>query len=627
MTRAKHETAPPTPDSQKTTEAKPMHPMETAILKSIQLHNEIVESDKSNFAELISLPLGTWSPEFYENPLVKQYSEEQKVSALNLRFRLALEAYLASDRASQYLENIEVALLQLPSPISAYEFKDPKLQSKATGAYLMPVSAELIRQIYQQEDTPLSHLIQKHFPTPSAQLFEGETVPDVIQKKEAAALETMRKIDIKTDEPPIVKLQRHVRMKKRHSEEVNRIGDQVKSFHLEYHPRHNTAADAAEGSSRTSEPILQSAEALLRDANTPYKPKCDPALSKRIMAAAKKIAAFSTVKHITSEKAIQSIFDGALYGRRTLLDFYYGFKPAALSVCDVLNGDANVACLGPQGIDPRADGGIIIEFDVPKLVENKPAAFYKQRDLEYWVSKIRQVKLGKDTLSFDHTGYPRAFFGKSEYGQAGITLQIFNAANKVIQFARAPKSSLIAYNLEKMHEILTLNFFRFMDNMADREGNLDQAYIDDFYHKVDRLTDEELLLFLTDLEKNMTDTAEFNFYGAHQIDFSTIINITARQKEYTLNLPNFINDLKQGNIDALRLARTNIPNLFRSYRFLDYLLPQVQDSDVKYYLDDLRKRCKTPVWVSYTPLIIPEGFELNWELQSKGDIHDQKPLI
>lgn len=570
-----------------------MHPIEEQILSLIENKSYISFKYKD---QLYALPPGKLSKEFYEDPRVPEYCTEHDDEMLS--FRLVLEKYINSDRSLPYLEKVEEALLKLPSPLISF---DDGMQDKMAGTYLMPITSDLICQIYLLEDELLTNLFQKHFPTPPVRLFHDLRVPHIVQKKSIEIDETMKKIDVEKIEPFIIKVQRHIRMKKRHQEEQNRIALRDKHY-LKF--SHITPED------------------LIQDANTPYKPKCSAELSERIMAMAKKVAAFSTVKHITSEKAIQSIFDEALYGRRTLMDLYLGFDPAALHASDVFNGDGNVACLGPQDIDPKASGGIIIEFDLPKLIQNKPSAFYKQRDLEYALDRIRQVQLGKETISFDHTGFVRCAVPTRTY------LKIMDGRRGGLkQIAQAPKSSFISYNLEQIHEVLTLNFFRFMDRMTDLTGNIDQPYIDSFYRKVSQLTEKELFVFLTDLEKNMTDTAEFNFYGAHQIDFSTIINITARYKGYTLNLPKFISDLKLGRIDELRQARIKIPELFQSYRFLDYLLLQLQASEARYYLDDLRKQCKTPSWVKYTPLLVPEQFELCWELHSEPVTHEQEVLV
>jgi hypothetical protein len=579
-----------------------MHEIEKNILLKLQKGQDISvgELDKAH-----ALPLGTLSQAFFNDPCIKKVCNLSE----KLDLRIAVEVYLVSDRSKpHHLERIEAAILKLikiPAPMWGL----PGLQSKAAGTYLMTAPPELVRQIYQLEDMPLTHLFQKHFPLPPARLFGEGPVPDVIQKRERTVLETMKRTTLHPwIEPCMIKVQRCIRMKKRHQEEVNRILQRA-GYHINYAP---------------SAQIRQWAEALLRDANKPYQPKCAPALSARIMAAAKKVSAFSTVSHITSETALQSIFDDAFYGRRTLLDFYIPFNAAALGPDDLLNGDGNVVCLGPKDIDPLANGEIIIEFDLPKLIQNKPAAFYKQRDFEYRPKKIRHVRFGNATISFDHTG------SRTKGTQTWLKVAEFIDGLPVQLKADASKSSLIAYDLKKMHEILALNFFRFMDGMnkvTDLGLEPAQDYINHFYQKVDKLTDEALVLFLTDIEKNMTDTAEFNFYGAHQVDFSTILNITARNKGYALNLPKFIHDLNLGHMNELRKARLMIPALFKSYRFIDYLLLNIQSKDVRYYLDDLRKQCKTPQWIDYTSMLIPQGLELSWEMSAQSETHEPAPVV
>lgn len=580
-----------------------MHAIEEMVLADLT-KDEDITYEKRNEVHL--LPLGAWSREFYEDPRIKQYCKSRHFTVVKFTFRVALERYLTSDYSQEYLDNIEQAILKLISTRSPGS--EHGLQNKAAGTYIMNVSRELICQVYQRNDESLTRLFQKYFPTPPARLFGTAPAPDVIQKRDIAVVKTMEKLNLKTLEPAIIKAQRRRRMKNRHQEEVNRVA-QRDARHLKFHhmSKEEFAASAEDDSPAQ---IHQRAEELLQDANTPYRPKCELALAERIMATARKVAAFSTVKHITSASALQNIFDEALYGRRTLIDFYFDFEPAALRDCDILNGDANVICLGPQNIDPSASGEIVIEFDLPHLIKSKPAAFYKQRDLEYRVDEPRKVQLGDAAVWFNHTGYVR-------WGEPTNTyLIIQDAYERFTQVAWSPKSSFIAYDLERMHEILTLNFFRFMDEMRDLKHKPAQAYIDDFYQKVAQLDDAALLQFLTDLERNMTDTAEFNFYGAHQINFSSIINIHARYQGFTLHLPTFIHALKNGNLNTLRQAREHIPELFQSYRFIDYLLSKVSHSNVQYYLDDLRKECKAPQWVRYTPLSIPEGFELCWDTRA-----------
>jgi hypothetical protein len=114
---------------------------------------------------------------------------------------------------------------------------------------------------------------------------------------------------------------------------------------------------------------------------------------------------------------------------------------------------------------------------LPKLIQNKPSAFYKQRDLGYGLDKIRKVQLGTETISFDHTGFVRCPEPTKTY------LKILDDSGGLKQIAKAPKSSFISYNLEQIHEVLTLNFFRFMDTMTDGKWSIDLGYIKSFYNK------------------------------------------------------------------------------------------------------------------------------------------------
>lgn len=534
---------------------------------------------------LLSRPLGLATTEFLTSVQQQQIFEYNDAGKLWLQ----LEAYFKKSPGKQkkMLQSVDKILQK-----SLDGSNTGDLKTKKTGTYIMDVSPEIIRQVYLSNDHALIDLFERYVPTPPASFFEEKSVPEKIKLYEQEAKETIKKVALKTLEPFILKAQRHIRGKRRQREELHRI----KKVH-----------------GRALNRRKMTAEELMQDANTPYVPKCESNLSKRIMDAAQNVSAFSTIKHITSHHTIQSVLDDALYGRRTLLDFYMAFNPAALMICDILNGDGNVVCLGPQDIDSRASGAIIIEFDLPKLLQTKPSAFYKQKDLEYSANnKIRHVLLGNTELYFDHTGFVR----RADTGSAYLKI-INGQRGGLTQIARSLKSTFIAYDLERMHEILTLNFFRFMDSMNNTAGAADQAYIDQFYHKVSQLDDAALVRFLTDIEKNLTDTAEFNFYGAHQINFSTVTSISDRYKGYTLHLPKFLHALNSGELSVLRQARQSLPEVFESYRFLDYLLAHVKNAEARYYLDDLRKQCKTPNWIQYTPLDITDELKIHWDLSDE----------
>ena len=583
-----------------------------SIIKKLHEHEAVNSTEEFTGFDieyrkyLLDLPLGKILPEIYNDAWLKHCALQGiKLGGstyLDLNFRLALEDYLSSNKSKTKLEEVEKAILLYFS--SEYPPNADGLQNKAAGTYICPIKDELICQIWLTEDTNLINLCQKHFGiSPTPQLFTklGFAVPHNIKANELAGVEALAKIkseDFPVFERDISTLQGLLREKQRFDEENVRIASRYARY-LKDHKK--------------------SAHELIEDANTPYTPiKCSPELAQRIVQAASKVSAFSTVKHITHATSLLSILDDALYGRRTLKDRCIPFNPAALHGCDVLNGDADVVCLGPQDIDPQAAGDIIIEFDLAKIQQSRSVVFYKQLDLEYLTKeKIRTVKLGKLQLHFDHTGLvrnPDPLFSE---------LQIFSDRHTLLGGACLPKSSLISYNLPKMHQILALNFFKFIDQLDN------PRYIEDFYNEIARLNEHELVQFLTDLEKNMTDTAEFNFYGAHQIDFSTILKISKRKEslfkmkiKYTLDLPEFINSLQENNINALRDARKNLPELFKSYRFLDFLLltlnrRSVGDIEVIYYLENLRGACKTPDWMPpFTPKPIPESVEICWEVTS-----------
>jgi len=556
--------------------------IEKQFLESFSKNRYVSSKDK---AQLFSEPLGAATSEFLDFVQKEELFRYDENGILWLQ----LERFKKSpENQKQALSNIDQLLTAfLDGSWDAKKSLNTNKVSKEAGTYMMNVSRELIRQVYLSGDSSLIELFSKHVPVPPARLFEENSVPESIKVHEQQVEETIKKVALKTLEPFILKAQRHIRGTRRQREELHRI-KMVHARGLDYYKL--------------------TAEKLMQDANTPYEPQCGLKLRERIMDAAKKVSAFSTVKHITSEKALQSVLDDALYGRRTLLDFYMTFNPASLWPCDVLNGDGNVVCLGPQMIDPKAAGSIVIEFDLPKLLRTNPSAFYKQKDLEYGTDKrIRAVSLGKEKIYFDHTpGFVRNSDTETAY------LQMYSKDGGVEHTSEVLKSTFIAYDFKHMHEILTLNFFRFMDQMTDPN------YISNFYKKVERLSDEALGQFLADIEKNMTDTAEFNFYGAHQINFSTITKITDREKGFTLNLPVFLNALNSGDLNRLRDARESLPSVFQSYRFLDYLLTHTQHAEARYYLDDLRKQCKTPNWIQYTPLSIPNEFEIHWDTKTEN---------
>ena len=382
------------------------------------------------------------------------------------------------------------------------------------------------------------------------------------------------KNDLPAVEKAITPIQRWWRARKRHRENLQRLPDRYRNLWLEA-----KRGMTAEG-----------AKQLLKDANKPYRPQCDKALADRIMMAAKKVELFSEVRHLTAASALESIFNEGLMGRQTMINFYMLFRPASLFPEDIENGDANVVCLGANAIDPKARHGIELEFDAKKIAENNPCVFFKQRDLGYAFDKIRSVKIGDLDLHFSHTGTYRC------QPQEASSLVLFDKY-RACAWSKTIKATLIADNLKAMHRILTLNFFRFIDQLMNADFSKNTYHKEKIYAALSQLDDNQLVDVLRSIGKNMTDTMEFNFYGVYKIDFSALLSIKNDNSSYTLKLPRFVQELKAGNLEKLNEAMKALPEIFNSYRFIDYLLSTTNDERVIAALQEQRKKCDLPPWL------------------------------
>src|SRR5579871_6162588 len=86
-----------------------------------------------------------------------------------------------------------------------------------------------------------------------------------------------------------------------------------------------------------------------------------------------------------------------------------------------------------------------------------------------------------------------------------------------VKALKLTKFLFIAYDFQSMYKILTLNFFRFLDTLCDAKSDgssSSKELIKKYYDKIAVLGDDALVIFLEELGKNLTDTAEFNFYGS-----------------------------------------------------------------------------------------------------------------
>lgn len=584
-----------------------MKPIEEQLIKSFlkvkkKDYSLLKSKKRANFEKKLQQltqeePFGTSSAEFRNHPALtvfidkKTYFETKNYFLLWLR----IEDYLGSKGtialAKKKLDQVEEILKILLKNITP--------ETKANGTAMLPkklANAQFIKNIYLTNDEALSTLFLKYLPAPRASVFKGQAMPEMIAKREQDSTQAIRDLlarapnKLASIEKKLVTVQRLFRAKRRKQENLQRLTNGCHDIPLAKIPGMP----------------MEEAKALLADANKPYRPQCEEKLANRIMQAAKKVELFSTVRHLTAPSALESIFNDGLLGRRTLLQSYIFFKPAALDDGDINNGDANVVCLGPNEITPTAArGGIELQFDMKKVVENNPCVFYKQKDLGYPLIRMRRVSIGDCHLHFSHTVYP------PQTGVSSLVLFRDDRHNLGRGCARSfvRNISLIADNVTKMHRILTLNFFRFVDGLTQFHRTSCYQYEDDYknekntyynkkiYLELSKLSDQELIETLQRIGKSMTDTMEFNLYGAYRIDFSALLAIKNNHLAYTLDLPSFINELNVGNLGKLNEAKVKLPEIFNSYRFVDYLLSTTANEIVIAELKGLRQKCTLPNWM------------------------------
>ena len=568
-----------------------MKPIEEQII-----HN-LMESDKldydaswANERALMKLaqeePFGTSSSEFVNHPALNDYISKAYSSKKNY-FMLwrRIEDYLSNKSdavlAQEKLSQVEEALKKCLEKVTP--------QAKARGVAMLPrevANAQFMRNLYSIEDGNLSGLFLKYLPAPRANLFQGQAIPAVITAREQDSTQTIKAVLQKNDnnlasvEHKITTVQRKYRAQKRRQENLQRLPDRYAALWQGF----DGPVAKEEGDKFARE--------LLADANKPYHPKCEEKLAARIMAAAKKVELFSAVNHLTAATALESIFNDGLYGRRSMIQLYMPFRPASLSQSDIADGDANVVCLGANAIDPQARHGIELRFDAKKIAENNPCVFFKQRDLGFDPKKIRHVTIGDLDLHFSHTGTYRC-------QPEEVSSLVLSGPDGSYQYgwSNVTKAILIADNIKDMHQILTLNFFRFVDKLMNSDFSENTHDKEQIYSALSKLTDEELVETLLEIGRNMTDTMEFNFYGAYKIDFSALLTIKNDHPSYTLYLPSFIDELKAGNLETLNEAMVKLPEIFNSYRFIDHLLSNTDNEIVIASLQEQREKCTLPAWM------------------------------
>lgn len=563
-----------------------MNPIEVEIINCMtNLPANAVTLDNL-LRQLINQPFGNSNLEFRTYPLLPIISKLWNGMHYYFKLWLCIEDYLANEDNSL----IDTKLNAVEEALKLSLQKSMRSADKKRGTALFPlqiVNPQFIRNLYSLNDERLSNLFLKYLPVPRKDIFVGQSLPKMIEKREQTATDAVINVlqknenDLIAVEKKLLTIQRKFRAKRRWHENLERFPYQYRNLF----PTPDQPDDT------TSKDVMPQ---ILSDANKPYQPKCDKTLSERLLNAAKKIELFSTVSHLTSPSALTSIFNHGLLGRRSLIELYVPFTPASLHPGDIDNGDANVVCLGAHDIDPKAKQGMELIFDIKKIAHNNPCAFYKQMDFNFDPNKKRRVIIGDLDLCFSHTG------GKSSKPPEISLLRLFLpeltlfgreyiscATSKVIN------QLFISDNVVEMHRILALNFFRFVDNLEDREG----IYKKMIYDAISKLNDSELIDTLLRIGRHMTDSMEFNIYGNYQIDFSALLMIKKDSSSYSLNLQLLVDELKTGNLEKLYEVMNELPEIFKSYRFIDYLLSSTQNKNVISVLMTQRKICIIPGWL------------------------------
>ena len=490
---------------------------------------------------------------------------------------------------------------------------------------VIPVNILFIRNVCLLNDQRVIDLFARYIPrieTVPEYLFNGYDLPEFLKKKFKKEAEKIvgfietSKVDIEMLERHVITIQQAIRGKTRQREEKERISGIQRQ--------------------RTTDSEFVSVDIILQDANRPYRPAtCIEGLSDKIMLVARNVSLFSAIKHLTVPKVLGSIFNDGLFGNRTLEYLFVQYSPAAYDhYGDKASGDSNAICCGPFGIDPQImlknKLAVEIVIKMKNLDPTNPCIFYKQRDFGYFINKTRNVALGNMQLFFSHTNFPQEVnqFTTKFYLSFAQPSSDSNAGWEC--YASIENHKLIAYEFTNMYQILTLNFFRFIDNLRLCKDNaIAQEQIALIYEAISKLSSRELLTFLENVGKQLTDTMEFNFYGAYRLDFDAIetLNIylgkeneepatyaqryTNHERIYSLNMQEFVRQLQNGEHDKLSEAQANIPTIFSSYRFIDYLLSNIHidtnNQGIIGRLQALRASCIVPAWLSLYKAHIGRG--------------------
>lgn len=491
-------------------------------------------------------------------------SEKLQVEEVQV-FRSMVVKKFSEDRLNACLSVLESSKHYLyAAALNVMEdmFQTDYTQHKITGQDLIPDYArnhDTIKRIYRI-GSRARNLFEAHFPVPPASMFKGEEyLPDSVRRQKQIKLAPIS-TKVRSNIGAVMAIQRVYRKRQRLKKEKKNI------------ERYFTSKRYRSMISEYSSP-----DEIIRDASMPYISKCkDRALSKRIVRCAKMAFIHPTIKHLTSSQAIDDILGDSVKGRQHIYTTYpHNFLGAALADFDIQNGDANVACFGFDEIDPQAHTEYEIILDLKKVCAQKPAALYKMKDLEYYKDEYHEICIGEYAFKFSSTKQLRA----TPPGVAGF---VFKSSNQVSSYKLSivPGASIISYNLDQIDEILALSVFRFIDSLLDDQTReLASDEIDAFYAALSKLTNEELVSFLEDVGRKISQTGEFNFYGSYRIDFDTIVSLGSPRNQYRITMDKLLAVLNVNDREVISEAFCHLPKCFLNARFCKYLIEQVENKE------------------------------------------------
>ncbi len=424
----------------------------------------------------------------------------------------------------------------------------------------------LIKQVYLSGDEELVHLFYTILPIPPLSLFDRGREPQLLLERASQRAKALAVFEENSKEDP---LQR---------EKVKFIQRSIRSC---------LWGELARKRIETRH-LDQPPMGVIREANTPYWPKITDSelkgLAGRIVHAAFQVKLFDSVSHLCAASNIAPILDDCLYGRENLVHTYNAsFRAASLMIQDIRNGDGNAICLGSDDIDPNCKKGrtVGLELDLERLTSTagayskNGALFFKQRDFGYAIKTKQKIEIGKGkTLHFTHA---KPLVNRDPLCS---NLQLFSceSSQEPLYYSEVKQDLLISNNMESIHQILILNFFRFIDELDDRSGKPAVYKKKEIYEAISKLSDVQLQAFLQELGQKMSCSSEFNIYGAHEIDLEAIRSFTIYNGELpiaTFSMQKLSEDLSAGDYTSWNELLGHLPEIAASRRFMSFIQEKV----------------------------------------------------